>query len=223
MTTRHFQQGYPIWPITLPSAIACDPNGALPASRLAPIGHGGRLEATKAAPAWSALWVAAQSEGFDLTWTPAGDYRSLETQERGFYSRTRPIPTPDGNQYRDRFYAGGWYEDIPGTAQVATPGTSNHGNALAIDTALGRSPAEALHIGTVAPNGRTALSWLRAPAPAEWQPSGPGGALCNAETFGFCWEPAPAGRAVEPWHLNYYAGDATPARVTAVLAFVGAA
>lgn len=217
--------GYPIRPITYPSAAACDENGRMPANRRRSIGLGGSLELT-AADAWDALYVGAAAEGWQneiaLTWTPGGTYRTFAQQETVFYIRFRPVPGPDGDPLRDTFYMGQWWELKPeyAGAAVAEPGKSNHGRGVTVDAAIGRNMNEARGIGTVthdkAPT--SALAWLKAPAPAEWQDE-PGTVLTNAETFGWCWE-GPASKP-EPWHLNYYRGDAFPRRAAAVLAYIG--
>lgn len=217
--------GYPIRPITYPSAAACDVNGRMPANRRRSIGMGGSLELT-AADAWDALYVGAAAEGFTgdnaLTWTPGGTYRTFEQQETVFVIRFRPVPGPDYDTLRDTFYMGQWFELKPeyAGAAVAKPGDSNHGRGVTVDTATGPNQSAARYVDTpVRPDWpRSILAWLKAPAPAEWQDE-PGVGLTNAETFGWCWE-GPAAK-VEPWHLNYYRGDAFPARAAAVLAYIG--
>jgi len=217
--------GYPIRPITFPSAAVCDENGKVPANRRRSIGLGGSLELT-AADAWDALYIGAAAEGFTeadaLTWTPGGTNRTFDQQETVFFQRFAPIARPDFDTLVDKFYLGQWYELLPQFrgAAVAVPGTSNHGRAVTVDVARGRNMNEAKYIGTPCESmpWRTILSWLKTVAPPEWQDEA-GVQLTNAETFGWCWE-GPASNP-EPWHLNYYRGDDFPARAAAVLAFIG--
>lgn len=79
-----------------------------------------------------------------------------------------------------------WYLRY-GVSRAAVPGTSNHGWGLAVDVAAGASPDEARSISPHMP-------WL----------------IDNAIGFGWSWE-----SQSEPWHLRYWAGDATPERVEA--------
>jgi LAS superfamily LD-carboxypeptidase LdcB len=85
------------------------------------------------------------------------------------------------------FYAGQRWRLRAGVARAAVPGTSNHGLGLAVDIAAGSSPRVARPI---TPH----LPWL----------------VDNAISFGWCWD-----TDAEPWHLNYFPGDAIPDRVSA--------
>jgi hypothetical protein len=82
---------YPVRTVTKPASLACAANGQLTSSQLTPIGHGGQLEPT-AARAWAALWLAAQSVGIALTWTPGGTYRKLADQVWLFQQRYTTDP-----------------------------------------------------------------------------------------------------------------------------------
>lgn len=237
--SRIVNAGYPIRPITWPSAAVCDENGRMTSARLRTIGSGGRLEASRAASAWAALYVAAAADGFTeadaFTWTPGGTYRTFEQQHSVFIIRWRPweaTPAQPNPPRGARFYMGAWWVLRDGVERVAVPGESNHGRAVAIDVALGRNMNEARPINSTAPNagGRSGLAWLLAPCPTQYagdpavtftgddhrRP------LTNAESLGWSWEGTATTTRVEPWHLRYFPGDAWPRRVLDVLAFVGA-
>lgn len=175
---------YPVADVQLPSALVCVPNGDLPAGLLRGIGgDAGRLELT-AARCWDALWGAGQSAGWDLTWTYGGTYRTYEAQRQLFLSRWSP--RPQTNRPRVQWMGGTWWLR-PGVARAAIPGTSNHGLGLAVDVALGASPAMAVAIDP-------ALSWL----------------LEVADSYGWTWESQD-----EPWHIRYVCGDQIPEAVIA--------
>jgi LAS superfamily LD-carboxypeptidase LdcB len=127
---------------------------------LDPIGHGGLLEAT-AARAWNALWLQAQTDGIDLTWSPGGAYRPYWQQAALFMQRWDN--TRRGTEHC--WYAGAEWWLLPHVARAAVPGTSNHGLGLAMDVALGTEPAAAQPI-------THQLPWL----------------LSQALEFGFSWE-----------------------------------
>jgi len=80
--------------------------------------------------------AAANAEGIDLAPTSQADtYRSLETQEYGFYARYTDKPNKKLMKQTPRIYKGkAWYLK-KGLAPMAVPGTSNHNLGIAIDIA----------------------------------------------------------------------------------------
>ena len=80
--------------------------------------------------------AAANAEGIDLSPTSQADtYRSLETQEYGFYQRYTDNPKPALMKQKPRIYKGkAWYLK-KGYAPLAVPGTSQHNYGVAIDIA----------------------------------------------------------------------------------------
>ncbi len=89
-----------------------------------------------AADAYEAMDAAANAEGIDLAPTSQADtYRSLETQEYGFYQRYTDKPGKKLLKQNPRIYKGkAWYLK-KGLAPMAVPGTSNHNLGIAIDIA----------------------------------------------------------------------------------------
>lgn len=89
-----------------------------------------------AADAYEAMDAAANAEGIDLSPTSQADtYRSLETQEYGFYQRHTDNPNKKLLKQKPRIYKGkAWYLK-KGMAPMAVPGTSNHNLGIAIDIA----------------------------------------------------------------------------------------
>jgi len=166
-------------------------NGKLPDKILKQVGPSGWLEVT-AARAWAALVAAAARDGFALTWTYGGTYRTYQQQHDLFMRRYTPDFVAGRNTTASSrtFNGRRWYK-LLGVAAAASPGTSNHGWALAIDCALdldlsdGVGPDDATWIGP-------ALDWM----------------LANVEQYGFSWE-----LQSEPWHIRYVAGDDLPAAV----------
>ena len=89
-----------------------------------------------AADAYEAMDAAANADGIDLSPTSQADtYRSLETQEYGFYQRYTDDPKPALMKQKPRIYKGkAWYLK-KGMAPLAVPGTSQHNYGVAIDIA----------------------------------------------------------------------------------------
>jgi LAS superfamily LD-carboxypeptidase LdcB len=121
----------PIKPVRLPADLRTIKPGELPAYLLKPIRPYGMLHPL-AAQAWEAMRKAAHRDGirpFKPTST-FDTYRTLIVQERGFLARytTAPIQTTSV-----RTYKGVKYYLKPGMAPMATPGTSVHQLALAVD------------------------------------------------------------------------------------------
>jgi len=122
---------FPVRPVRLPADLKGIQPGRLPDYLLTTIRPYGRLHPL-AAQAWEAMRKAAHRDGI-RPFRPtsfADTYRSLETQERGFLARytTAPIETKS-----IRVYKGVKYYLKPGLAPMATPGTSMHNLALAVD------------------------------------------------------------------------------------------
>lgn len=177
-------------PVVMPSTLLCAQNGKLGNDLLVDIGYNTRLERT-AARAWTALWVAGQAEQIDLTWTYGGGYRSLASQEALFYQRWQTTPRKGADT---AFYNGVQWWLKAGVARAGVPGTSNHGWGLAIDTALGDQPANAVGI-------TPQINWM----------------VANAPQMGFSWE-----SQSEPWHIRYVTGDSIPQRVLDIEAWMAA-
>lgn len=109
--------------------------GELPQELLRGIEGKGKLHHC-AADAYEAMDAAANAEGIDLSPTSQADtYRSLETQEYGFYQRHTDNPNKKLLKQKPRIYKGkAWYLK-KGMAPMAVPGTSNHNLGIAIDIA----------------------------------------------------------------------------------------
>jgi LAS superfamily LD-carboxypeptidase LdcB len=167
----------------LPSALAKAKNGQLTEKQLASCGIPGFKMAPPAARAMKALVLAAREAGFRLTAT--GTYRSLDAQERVFRQRYTRFPLENAPT---RTWNGNvWYQK-PRTAQVAVPGTSNHGFGLSADLALINEAGRVVSLS---------------PACVRWLAK-------NAAEFGFRNE---VGVNVEPWHWTWYGQDSIPQAV----------
>ncbi len=125
----------PIVKVTLCSHLKGVKPGELPNELLRPIEGKGKLHHC-AADAYEAMDAAANAEGIDLSPTSQADtYRTLETQEYGFYSRYTDNPNKKLLKQKPRIYKGkAWYLK-KGMAPMAVPGTSNHNLGVAIDIA----------------------------------------------------------------------------------------
>lgn len=123
----------PVRPIRLPEALKGQKNGELPDELLHPIRPNGRLYVT-AATSWTWMKKAARLEaGHILKPTSAFDaYRPLTVQTAVFRQR---YTTECISGQPTRVWNGVTYWLKPGNAPLATPGTSNHGWALAVDVA----------------------------------------------------------------------------------------
>lgn len=179
----------PIRDVRRPSCLSGRDNGKLPQSILSTTpglaGGPGVVLVLPAARAWRALAAAALKVGHTLKATSVADsYRSYQRQESLFRARyrTRRI---DGQPRA--YWQGQWWWLLPGYAQAAVPGTSNHGWGLAVDVGEehdGDQSAESLDA--------TTLAWL----------------TTHADDFGWSWE-----LQSEPWHVHYFAGDHIPQAV----------
>jgi hypothetical protein len=177
----------PIAPVKLPADLAGQANGQIDQTLLTDVGPSGRLHHT-AARAWRAMVAAAFEAGFQFTYTYGGTYRTLTQQTLLFESRYSPTGTGGGcKTYKGQQ----WCKKSSNLATAAVPGTSNHGLGLALDIAMGTSPALA---SSVTPK---AVDWL----------------IANAATYGFSAE-----LQSEAWHWRYVTGDTIP---QAVLDFEG--
>lgn len=179
----------PISPVVLPSDLAGKTNGQLPDSMLTEVGPKGKLHHL-AARAFKALQAACEEIGLPLTYTYGGTYRSYAEQEYLFRSRYAIGGTGGGCKLWNTLT---WCKISSSMATAATPGSSNHGWGLAIDTAWDRDTSDG-----IGPDDATAItshqSW-------PWL-------LANASRFGFSWE-----LQSEPWHIRYVAGDNLPKAV----------
>lgn len=180
----------PIAPVVMPADLAGQTNGRLDRSLLVAVPGGGQLHHL-AARAWVALVANAMAHAaMGLTYTNGGTYRTYAQQEALFRSRYAVGGIGGGCK---RWLAQLWCKIKAALATAATPGESNHGWALAIDSAYdddltdGISPDDAAYI-----LGHPGWDWL----------------LANAHRFGFSWE-----LQSEPWHIRYVAGDQVPAAV----------
>ncbi len=126
---------YPVVKVKLCSHLKdCKP-GELSPDLLRGIEGKGKLHQC-AADAYEAMDAAANADGIDLSPTSQADtYRSLETQEYGFYQRYTDKPKPKLMKQTPRIYKGkAWYLK-KGLAPMAVPGTSQHNYGIAIDIA----------------------------------------------------------------------------------------
>lgn len=177
-----------------PSDLAGQANGQLAPVLLRTIPGGGQMHHL-AARAFAAMRADADAAGFNLDMTArtsGGAYRTLARQIQMLRERA-VAGVPQGGSWSRQWNGQTWYGK-KGTAQVATPGNSNHGWGLAIDLAL--DPDE-IAGGPVSSLTQAAINWL----------------VANGPRFGF-WHEAQS----EPWHMSYGDGDTLPA---AVLAFEG--
>lgn len=182
----------PIATVYKPSTLSGTANGQLPDSLLRTVGPSGKLHYL-AAQAFLALVSAAARAGIPLTYTYGGTYRTFAQQTTLFKQRyqTKYDPKVTSTAYKT-WNGEKWYQKL-GVAEAATPGNSNHGWGLAIDTALDRDPSNG-----VSPDDAVsimpAMGWM----------------LANAPRFGFSWE-----LQSEPWHIRYCSGDVPPEAVMA--------
>lgn len=179
----------PTTKVTVPSYLRNAPNGQLVGSDLRSWDGSTRVDFKLFVPvsyAMQAMHLAAEADGFHL-WT-TGRYRPLSQQVSLFRSRFSPNED-DGNGYKwwdsnGDGTAERWYlQDNPATgrpyANAATPGTSNHGWALADDIAERRG-------NEVVSLTKAGLGWLEA----------------NAVGFGWGIE-----TYKEIWHWHWIGGD----------------
>ena len=184
-------------PITYPAGIDFASNGLLRPGQMrqsmAP-GLGMISLHPLASRSWDVLQFNCWHEtGQQLTVTSLADaYRNYQRQEATFRARMVDRYNPLTCTNVTRFWQGKTWWLRKGMAQVATPGTSNHGWGLAVDAALWvETSKDRWEIRPVAGN-RWLFAWLEA----------------NVVDHGFAWN-----NRTEPWHLEYFAGDDVPERV----------
>lgn len=135
---------YPKRAVTRPSALHGHPNGRLPDSILEDIpGKNGeptiRLLKDTAARSWKAMAAHALRDGIFLSSTSLMDsYRPYEVQVRIFKQRYSLVRIVGRST---RVWNGRTYWQRPYTAAAAVPGTSNHGDAIAVDNKNTTKPA----------------------------------------------------------------------------------
>lgn len=181
---------FPVEKIVLPADLRDQANGKVDRKLLRKVEPSGLLH-HEAAKAWKLMCGKALSEGVQLT--HVGAYRTYANQVLLFRVRYSKSPTERIPQVT-RVWRNEVYYLRRKMSPSATPGTSNHGLAIALDIAL-------------KVDGKT--------VPISSNPDGPGGWVSgtswlkrNAVSFGFCWEVAdPNNPNFEPWHLVYFAGD----------------
>jgi LAS superfamily LD-carboxypeptidase LdcB len=126
---------YPVVKVTLCTHLKGVKPGELAPELLRGIEGKGKLHHC-AADAYEAMDAAANAEGIDLAPTSQADtYRSLETQEYGFYQRYTDKPGKKLLKQTPRIYKGKVWYLKKGLAPMAVPGTSNHNLGIAIDIA----------------------------------------------------------------------------------------
>lgn len=193
----------PVLTMRMPSDLAGVTNGKLPNEMLVPAsipGNNWKLHPT-AARACRALVAAMTAEGIQVRAT--GTYRSYTAQVNLFISRYEPVPYARyittrssrrkvWNEAVQSGYSSIYWvmKQVNGRwpAMAASPGSSNHGWALAVDFAeeLDNDPQ-------VEPISPRAVAWL----------------VNNAHIYGWSAE-----AQSEPWHWRYVAGDQIPSAVT---------
>jgi hypothetical protein len=148
--------------LELPSAVRGQDNGKLPDHLLVVVDPNGARLLEPVARAYNMMKWNAAVDGIELRPTSRTDaYRTYDQQVTSFqirYRRTNvsatdPRPTSDAKKWQ-----GVWWDKLDNFATSATPGTSNHGWACAVDIANASATAR--------------LSWLEN----------------NAAWHGFLWE-----------------------------------
>jgi hypothetical protein len=176
---------FPVKKPVLPSDMKGQINGIVDRSLLRNIKPTGQLHHI-AAKCWEAMRTAAWADGVWLSLTQG--YRTYKEQEVLFRSRYTKEVLP--GQPTKRWNGEVWYQR-PKTAMAAVPGTSNHGLALAVDTAIDKDGDQEFEWPPKSLDNK-AIAWL----------------LKNADKYGFAWE-----LQSEPWHLVYVTGDKIPPAV----------
>ncbi len=139
----------PVEDVVRPSILSGQANGRLAPSLLVTITMPGGGTATfvgPAARAFSAMLADAAEAGFRFV--SEGSYRSYDEQVALLRARYTPVAGT-----ADIYWNGTWWHHVSG-AVVATPGTSNHGDGLAVDLAMAGG-------GSLTP---AAVAWLSAHA-----------------------------------------------------------
>lgn len=192
-----------IKPVTIPTARGKMVNGKLNACQVTSVyfpGVGHLSVYPTAADAWNAMSViCAHETGLSLSCT--GAYRTYQQQVMLFDGVTYPdvgryLPQYSSSLTTTRYKVWNgerWYLKH-NKASAAVPGTSNHGLAIAIDTAWHLPSSGIVGITSI----KRGWDWL----------------VDNAISFGWSWEGAlPGQTGWEPWHLRFWMGDNKPQRV----------
>ena len=178
-----------VLPLLLPRGLEGVQNGLLPTELLTDVGVRGKLHPL-AARAWAALKAEGLTQGWALTYTFGGTYRSYADQRTLFLQRYQMEPIE--GRPRKVWEGVVWYQK-PNTAMAGVPGTSNHGLGLAVDAALDNDRTDG-----IGPDDAQSIT----PALKWFHPA--------ALKYGFSFE-----AQSEPWHIRYIAGDRVPATVIA--------
>ena len=191
---------YPVRKISLPPGLRVQRNGKLNEKSLRAIAPKGALHHL-AADAWYCLRVQAYLDGVPLV--HVGAYRPYDVQLALWEERMSPTPTKRKPEVTRRWKGKTWW--LRRGAPVAAPGTSPHGNGIAIDAALKIDGKIATITAQVPGKDYSGLEWLAR----------------NAEKFGWCWQVGdPKDPNWEAWHLVYFPGaKRTPAIVEYLKAF----
>jgi LAS superfamily LD-carboxypeptidase LdcB len=212
-------------PVTMPADLKGQANGKLGPCSLESVYFPavGHLSLhPHAARSWNLMaGICFAETGVKLSTT--GTYRTYEQQLRLFQARYTDSYLPIRNvTTSQRTWQGKTWYLRRGNAPAAAPGTSNHGWALAIDTAIAKTSWDAAAQKNVTKivgitSDLKAWNWL----------------VANAVAYGWSWEGTkvapdwkpgqPAAAGWEPWHLRYVAGDVTPKRILDVEAWLAAA
>lgn len=174
----------PVLPAVIPPSIAGETNGHISADKLTNVGGTSvRLLADEAAVSFVILRDACLlATGVFLYIMAGGAYRSYVEQETEFRKRYQTPAVPGLPPSKYRTFEGKLWSLRPGFASLATPGTSNHGFAIAVDVAQPIIDAETGKvIGSILISLTPAWGWL----------------LAHAVAYGWSWE-----LQDEPWHLR---------------------
>lgn len=168
-------------------------SGHLLPSQLISVGPQGQLH-HDAARAYKALAFRCMAIGLPLTYTYGGCYRSYGDQVNLFGQRyeTPAVPGRATKTWNGKVYSIRYVNGKP-MAMAATPGTSNHGWAIAIDYAFDSDVTDG-----IGPDDATTIT-----SHPQWPTF-----KVYAQEHGFSWE-----TTSEPWHLRLVVGS-TPTQAT---------
>lgn len=202
-----------VHPFRKPADLEGTPNGQLWPHQLEPIllpGVGMGTLHPLAARAFNWLfWQAKQDTGQTMTATSnADDYRSYDMQKSVFLQRMSRIFIPIVCTLVTRMWEGVKYWLKRGNAQVATPGTSNHGWGCALDCALWVEVKPGQWKVVALTTNPWFWAWLSAPDQIPVGNPWRIGTGSNAESFGLSWE-----NQTETWHLRYNQAEDIPKRI----------
>lgn len=185
----------PVLAVTLPSDLVGARNGELGPCHLTSVYFAGiqhRSIHPLAARAWNALAFSVHAATGAVLSASGSPYRTLQEQTDLFLKRYvkapfNPLLCTVNNS---RTWNGQKYYLRRGYAPCAVPATSNHGLAIAVDTAWYK-PLSTPKIQGITSDA-AGWAWLQA----------------NALKFGWSWE-----SQIEPWHIRYVCGDSIPQAV----------